>query len=153
MEVIEFILTSEHLPHSLWFTAFLHCFSSFPALSPCNLVCFHLKSVLFDASENVQSPVIPHWRSCFDDVIWLGMEFWQIIYRTIVLLVFSILLDIFSLLPIFPFMVCPHLQKTLEGKDQVLKYLVFTKVVVTLPLPWMLMWYLGYLILLKLPHE
>ena len=45
-EVIEFILAAVHLEHPMFLAASLHRLTCLPALSSCNLVRFHLQSVL-----------------------------------------------------------------------------------------------------------
>ena len=71
-KVIELSLAVERCsPHSILGTTLLKCLACLPALATGYLVSFHLKPVLFDASENVESPVIPHRWPCLNDVVGL----------------------------------------------------------------------------------
>ena len=62
--------TVVNLAHAPIQGTLFQCFARLPAFASSNLVGFHFKSVFFDASEDVQSPVIPHWRSRFNHVVW-----------------------------------------------------------------------------------
>ena len=79
-EAVEFIFALKAgEPHAGFGTARFECLTSLPALAPGDLVRFHLTPVLFDSSENVQTPIVPHWRPSLDDVIWLRIEPWQVL--------------------------------------------------------------------------
>ena len=45
-----------------------------PAFATGYFVCFHFQSVLLDTAEDVQSPVIPHWRASLYDVVWFWAQ-------------------------------------------------------------------------------
>ena len=71
------------LPHAISCATFLKGLACLPALAARYLVRLHLQSILFDASEDVKPPVIPHRRPRLDYVIGLWMKPWQILYRCI----------------------------------------------------------------------
>lgn len=81
----ELFLAATKSPHCVRLAALFERGASFPALSSCYFICFHLQSILFDASEDVESPVVPHRWACLDNVVGLWMQLWQISDGTVLL--------------------------------------------------------------------
>ena len=77
-------------PHRLPLHALLEHASRLPAFSPSQFVRFQLVTIFFDASENIQAPVVPHRRPSLNDVVRLWMQFGQIVNGGIIFLCFSI---------------------------------------------------------------
>ena len=69
-----------------------------PAFSSGYFVGFHLQPILFYAPENIESPVIPHWRSCLYNVVWLWVQLRQITNGTVLLFCGAILSQVLLLL-------------------------------------------------------
>ena len=97
-ESIEFLLAPTDSPHCLLFTALFQSGSCFPALSPSKLVSLHLYPILFNPSEDVQSPIVPHGRTCLYYIVWLRMKLRQVCNRTVLFLCGPIVPQILLLL-------------------------------------------------------
>lgn len=67
-------------PHSILGATLLESFSSLPALASSYFIRLHFQSVFFDASENIESPIVPHRWPSLNDVIWLWMKSGQVLY-------------------------------------------------------------------------
>ena len=81
----ELFLAATKSPHCVLLTALFERGASFPALSSCYFICFHFQSILFDTSEDVEPPVVPHRWACLNNVVGLWMQPRQISDGTVLL--------------------------------------------------------------------
>ena len=80
-ELIKLLLAAPYLKHSILFAAVFECLSCLPAFATSDLVCFHLQTILLDSTENIETPIVPHWWTCPNDIVRLRHQFGHLLHR------------------------------------------------------------------------